>query len=234
VKVVERMSDISQKVKVIRGEGRYPPPTVRKIYPTKALLWKFYFTMFVIWAAIGIGLISLIQLISYLVGQSSSSDFPIELLDITWLLFWVGSILIIPTALVLLPFYVNSMEYIVHGDEVVVAKGLINRTVKYCPFRTVTNISTRAGLFDRLFGIGCVFVQTAGKSGQQTSPEERLEGLRLYHEIRDYILKQLRAYTHPIKPESTAQERVLDKQILYQEYLAELIEIKQILKEKKR
>ncbi|MFX0184051.1 MAG: PH domain-containing protein [Candidatus Hodarchaeota archaeon] len=229
------MSDITQKVKVIRGEGRFPPPpTARKIYPTKALLWKFYFTTFVIWALIGIGLLFLIQMIQILEMLDSSNGFPVELLDMTWWLFWVGSILIIPTALILLPFYVKSMEYTVHGDEVVVAKGLINRTVKYCPFRTVTNISTRAGLFDRLFGIGCVFVQTAGKSGQQTGPEERLEGLRLYHEIRDYILKQLRAYSHPSELESIAQERVIDKKMLYQEYITELREIKQILKEKKR
>ncbi|MFX0052868.1 MAG: PH domain-containing protein [Candidatus Hermodarchaeota archaeon] len=228
------MSDITQKVKVIRGEGRFPPPTVRKIYPTRALLWKFYFTTFVVWILVGIGLFLAIQMLSFMDNLDSSDGFPPELLDLTWLLFWVGSILIIPIVLIILPFYVKSMEYTVHGDEVVVAKGLINRTVKYCPFRTVTNISTRAGLFDRLFGIGCVFVQTAGKSGQQTGPEERLEGLRLYHEIRDYILKQLRAYSHPSESESITQEGVIDKQILYQEYVTELREIKQILKEKKR
>ncbi|MFX0172406.1 MAG: PH domain-containing protein [Candidatus Hodarchaeota archaeon] len=226
-----------EKVTIVRpekGEGYYPPPTVRKIYPTKALLWKFYFTTFVVWILVGIGLLLAIQMLSFMDNLDSSDGFPPELLDLTWLFFWVGSILIIPIVLITLPFYVKSMEYIVHGDEVVVAKGLINRTVKYCPFRTVTNISTRAGLFDRLFGIGCVFVQTAGKSGQQTGPEERLEGLRLYHEIRDYILKQLRAYSHPSEPESITQEGVIDKQILYQEYVTELREIKQILKEKKR
>ena len=171
------------------------------------------------------------QMIAYLDGLSSSSDFPVELLDMTWLLFWTA--IFIP-ALILLPFYVNSMEFIVHGDEVVVTKGLFNRTVKYCPFRTVTNISTMAGPFDRLFGIGNVFVHTAGKSGQQTGPEEKLEGLPLYDEIRDYILKQLRAYTHPGQVISAAREVSINRQTFYQEYLTELREIKQILKEKQR
>jgi membrane protein YdbS with pleckstrin-like domain len=207
---------------------------VRKIYPTKALLWKFYFTAFVIWALVGFGFIFLVQLIAYLDGLSSSSDFPVVLLDVTWLLFWVGTIFIFIPALFLLPFYVNSMEYIVHGDEVVVSKGFFNRTVKYCPFRTVTNISTRAGPFDRLFGIGNVFVHTAGKSGQQTGPEEKLEGLPLYDEIRDYILKQLRAYSLPDQLIAPAREVLIDKHTFYQEYLIELREIKHILKEKQR
>lgn len=222
------------KVRVIRGDGKIPPPTVRKIYPTKALLWKFYFTAFVVWAVIGLGLIFLLQFIIFMDGLDSSNGFPAEFLDVAWLLFWAASIFIGIPVLILLPFYVNSMEFTVHGDEVVVTKGLLNRTVKYCPFRTVTNISTRAGPFDRLFGIGCVFVQTAGKSGQQTGPEERLEGLPLYEEIRDYILKQLRAYTHPGQVKTPTEVLSIDKLTFYQEYLTELREIKEILKEKKR
>jgi hypothetical protein len=121
------------------------------------------------------------------------------------------------------------MEFIVHGDEVVVKKGLFNKTIKYCPFRTVTNISTTAGPLDRLFGIGCVNIETAGKSKAATGPEEKLEGLVLYHEIRDYILTQLRTYG-PSKGRGVISVASKDLQMLQKETLSELKEIKQILR----
>lgn len=216
------------KVKIIKGEGIFPTPEVRKIYPTKALLWKYYFTMIVIWALVAIGT----YLFTGTMSIIGDEDFPQGLLDISWVLFWVGSIIIIIPAIFLLPIYVNRMEYIVHGDEIVVAKGLINRTVKYCPFRTVTNISTRAGPFDRLFGIGNVFVQTAGQSGATTAPEEKLEGLPLYHEIRDYILKRLRVFHTSTLDDRTTTTETVDSDSLQREIIDELREIKHLLDKK--
>ncbi|MHA2297288.1 MAG: PH domain-containing protein [Candidatus Hodarchaeales archaeon] len=138
------------------------------------------------------------------------------------------------------------MEYIVHGDEVVVSKGVFNKTVKYCPFRTITNISVRVGLIDNLFGIGSIHVQTAGL-GQQRGPEEKLEGLTLHDEIRDYILKQIRIYQkgqqaiydEPAmikmrdKEEPEDLVKLTNRRLLYKEYITELRAIKWILKEKK-
>jgi membrane protein YdbS with pleckstrin-like domain len=124
------------------------------------------------------------------------------------------------------------MEFIVHGNEVIVKKGLINKTVKYCPYRTVTNISTTAGLLDRFFGIGCVNVQTAGKGGT-TGPEEKLEGLPLYHEIRDYILRQLRMYHAGVSGGKVPTHKEKDQLLVQREMINELREIKQIFKQKK-
>ena len=216
------------KIKIIKGEGIFPTPEVRKIYPTKALLWKFYFTIAIIWTLIGIG----VYIGSYFLSRFGD-DFPPALLDLSWVIFWVGSIIIIIPAIFLLPIYVNTMEYIVHGDEIVVAKGLINKTVKFCPFRTVTNISTRAGPFDRLFGIGSVNIQTAGKSGVSTGPEEKLEGLPLYHEIRDYILNRLRVFHTGTTGEVTNKTQKIESESLQREIINELREIKHLLDKKK-
>jgi membrane protein YdbS with pleckstrin-like domain len=102
------------------------------------------------------------------------------------------------------PFYVRSIEYSViseSGDtmpEIYVKKGLLNITKKHVPFRTITNISSRAGLLDRVFGIGTVEIETAGFSGaNQQGPEEKLEGVVFYEEVRDFILRELRRFRAP-------------------------------------
>ena len=82
--------------------------------------------------------------------------------------------------------------------EIYVKKGILTITRKHVPFRTITNISSNAGVFDRLFRLGSVSIETAGYSGSnQTGPEEKLEGIRFYEEVRDFILNELRKFRTP-------------------------------------
>jgi uncharacterized membrane protein YdbT with pleckstrin-like domain len=82
--------------------------------------------------------------------------------------------------------------------EIYVKKGLINITRKHVPFRTITNLQSVAGPFDRLFGIGSIEVETASGSGSSLqSAEEKLEGLTFYEELRDFILMELRKFKDP-------------------------------------
>ena len=108
--------------------------------------------------------------------------------------------------MVAIPLYIRRIEYSVISKsgmvmpEIYVRKGLINVTKKHVPFRTITNISSRAGPVDRLFGIGTAEIQTAGYSGGprgQTGPEEKLEGITFYEEVRDFILQELRRFRDP-------------------------------------
>ncbi|NIW13281.1 MAG: PH domain-containing protein, partial [Candidatus Thorarchaeota archaeon] len=75
--------------------------------------------------------------------------------------------------MILTSIYVRSIEYSVISEsgesmpEVYVQKGIFNRTRKHVPFRTITNISTKSGPLDRLFGIGSVNIETAGFSGEK-------------------------------------------------------------------
>lgn len=98
---------------------------------------------------------------------------------------------IIPSV-VLAIYYVRAIEYTIGETEIVVRKGVINKTVKYIPFRTITNVSSRYGLYDRFLGIGTVEIETAGKSGQQIEPEAKIEGIKNFQEVRDIILLSLR------------------------------------------
>ncbi len=116
---------------------------------------------------------------------------------------WVFNIIWLIPGMILTDAYVRSIEYSVISEsgesmpEVYVQKGIFNLTRKHVPFRTVTNISTKSGPLDRLFGIGSVNIETAGFSGERKEPEEKLEGIEFYEEVRDFILQELRKFRAP-------------------------------------
>ena len=114
--------------------------------------------------------------------------------------------------------YTRTMEFQIFGNEVVVKKGVINKTEKHVPYRTVTNISTRYGIFDNIFGIGTVEIETAGKTGRQSSPQEKIEGIANYVQIRNTILEELRKfrsqYTTTTEPSISKSEENIASSIL--------------------
>ena len=142
--------------------------------------------------------------------------------------------LVIMVALAILAiYYVRGIEYYIGDREVVVKKGIINKMEKHVPFRTITNISSRYGIYDRLFGIGTVQIETAGRSGSQMGPEEKIEGIDNYFEVRDEILEVLRQFRHQYAT-TTESPGVIESQEpvkgFEQQLLKELKEIKEILK----
>ncbi len=147
-------------------------------------------------------------------------------------------------AVVLLPLYIRSIEYSVIAEsgetmpEIYVKKGIVTVTRKHVPFRTITNISSQAGPFDRLFGIGNVSIETAGYSGSsQSGPEEKLEGITFYEEVRDFILNELRRFKAPYVMGTgvvyPVEEPVPRGPGLEDEMLIALREIRDLLREQK-
>ena len=158
--------------------------------------------------------------------------------------YWIlTAIWLIPT-LIAVPIYINAIDYSVIAKsgqtmpEIYVKKGIINITRKHVPFRTITNISSRAGPFDRLFGIGSVEIETAGQSGASSvGPEEKLEGIVFYEELRDFILRELRRFKDPyvtgtevVLPEDDTVIRVGGT--IEDEILGVLNEIRDLLRER--
>jgi len=185
--------------------------------------------------------------ISYIVASTDSSEIPDFDAHIDrWLRpfnYWttvLNLIWLIP-AIVVTPFYVRSIEYSVKSEtgetmpEIYVKKGILTITRKHVPFRTITNIASNAGPFDRLFGVGNVSIETAGYSGSsQTGPEERLEGIVFYEEVRDFILNELRRFRAPyvlgtevVYPED---EPVPEMEGLSDEMLVTMREIRDVLR----
>lgn len=226
---------IQSQITLIKGDGTYPHPTTRRIFPTRALYWKYYLKTFLVWFT-ALGAIIMMVLFFDFVA-SFDNEFVIfsdpEFQFLVLFLAFACSLILMPIVLVSLTLYIRNMEFIVHGDEIIVKKGFINKTVKYCPFRTITNVSTNVGVFDRLFEIGCINIQTAGAGGMTRTPEEKLEGLKVYGEIREYIVLQLRHFTHS-PTISTEHDFDGSKDLFHNNILVELKEIKKEFMKKKR
>ena len=148
-------------------------------------------------------------------------------------------------ALIVIPPYIKSIEYSVKAEsgetmpEIYSKRGIITITRKHLPFRTITNISSRAGPFDRLFKVGSVFIETAGYSGtKQAGPEEKISGIVFYEEVRDFILKELRKFKEPYVTGTEVvyptEEPVPKMEGLEDEILTTLREIRDLLRDRKK
>jgi len=232
------------------------PPIKRvtsgKIFkPSKAFLHKNLFRAaflaVIFWLTVVLGFIGA----SFLGAVVEPESIPNAIQHInTWIFpinFWaivINLVWLIPV-LIFIPFEFRSIEYSVKAEtgetmpEIYVKRGVFTITRKHVPFRTITNISSRAGLFDRLFGIGSVHIETAGYSGSnQTGPEVKLEGIVFYEEVRDFILNELRKFKAPYvigtEVVPRIEEPVPKTEGLDDEILITLREIRDILKTQKK
>ena len=222
--------------------------TSGKIFkPSKAYLHKLLFQSIFAFALFWLMVVATFVGVSYLVALSDPIEYPsASQLIYNWIgpiNFWtivINLVWLIPT-LIAIPLYYRRIEYSVKaksGDtmpEIYSKRGIVTITRKHVPFRTITNISSRAGPFDRLFKIGSVHIETAGYSGaNQSGPEEKLSGIVFYEEVRDFILKELRKFKEPyvIGTEVTypVEEPVPRMEGLDDEILITLREIRDLLR----
>jgi membrane protein YdbS with pleckstrin-like domain len=177
--------------------------------PSKALRNKYWFTAIMVAIVTWLMVVGSVYGLSYLISLDegwSHADFINQWLSLVNYWTIIAELVWLIPALVLIPVYINAIEYSVISEtgeaspEIYVRKGIINITKKHVPFRTITNISSRAGIIDRLFGIGNVEIQTAGYSGGpagQSGPEEKLEGIKAYDALTRFVLGELRRFRDP-------------------------------------
>ena len=160
----------------------------------------------------------------------------------------VLTIIFLPIA-VAYPFYIRSFEYSVISEkggampEVYTKKGLFTVTRRHVPLRTITNVTTKAGPFDRIFGIGTCEIETAGagrtNAAGQPMPDEKIEGIPFYEEVRDFILQELRKFRAPYvtgtEVVSAEDALIVDRpDSLDDEILQTLREIRDILRNERK
>ncbi|MCK4537273.1 MAG: PH domain-containing protein [Candidatus Krumholzibacteria bacterium] len=115
------------------------------------------------------------------------------------LLFWI------PSMALSVPYY-KSLSYEIQDDEVIVRVGIVTKSVKHVPYRTVTNITVNRGLFDRfLFNLGTLNIQTAGMSGS-TGAEESLVGLTDVQGVYDIVVEKLHRFRGGMSPTTADDE----------------------------
>ena len=145
--------------------------------PSKKFRNKMWFlaivTAVMLWLLMTLAMFAVFWLVSVVEGSTLTvllGRFSYWWPIISTYLWMFNAIWFIPYVIIY-PIYLRAFEYSVIArsgqtmPEIYTKKGLINITRKHVPFRTITNISSRAGIFDRMFGIGTVEIETAGSSG---------------------------------------------------------------------
>jgi len=150
----------------------------RVFKPDRRFYYKEWFGAVIVWLFFWLCAIGILVLGSWIGASDTASNW----VPLFWVIFYdwlpavnfwyvVSSVFWFLPILIAIPMYIRSFEYSVISKagatmpEIYVKKGLINVTKKHVPFRTITNIASRAGPIDRMFGIGTVEIQTAGFSG---------------------------------------------------------------------
>ena len=119
------------------------------------------------------------------------------------------------------PYY-NSLRYQVEKDEVIVHAGIWTQSVKHVPYRTVTNLTVKRDVLDRILGLGTLRIQTAGMSGQKGA-EETLAGMETAHEVYEAVATELRRFRSAMAPTQAGSEGV-PAPVSTGEAMAELLE----------
>jgi len=138
-------------------------------------------------------------------------------LDVLW---WIPGMLLVH------PYY-KSLSYEVQEKQVIVRAGIWTRSVKHVPYRTVTNITIKRGIRDRMLGLGTLEIQTAGMSGSQGGAEQSLVGLADAQQVYEMVAGKLRRFRGGMAP--TAAEMEGEGATELQEILEELRAIRRVL-----
>ena len=120
----------------------------------------------------------------------------VGVLDVLW---WIPGMLLSGP-------YFRSLSYEVQDDEVIVHVGILTKSVKHVPYRTVTNLQVKRDILDRwFFGLGTLNIQTAGMSGQKGA-EESLVGLDNVQDVYELVATELRRFRGGMAPTGTGEE----------------------------
>ncbi len=116
----------------------------------------------------------------------------------------VVNLILLVAPLVFVGPYYRSLRYEILDDEVIVIAGILTKSVKHVPYRTVTNLKVTRGPVDRLFGLGSLAIQTAGMSGT-TGAEENLVGLSDVQDVYEEVAARLRRFRSAMAPDQAGE-----------------------------
>jgi membrane protein YdbS with pleckstrin-like domain len=245
-------------------EGRVIKPPIeqaisgRVFHPDIAFLYKKWFRVFIVLFLIWTGIFVFFALANDPVFVADIIEIAIWteiLFTLGWetvsFYYWTIGVTVFVLWMIYTYIYVKRIDYSLASwdgevsPEIYVRKGIIQITQRHVPFRTVTNLRTRRGIFDRLFGIGTIQIETAAKSSiahggglialilqrlmRGGAGAENIEGVKFHEELRNFILRELRGFGRaPLlgKPEGKVGQR---KSVFNRKTLAAFQEVRDAL-----
>ena len=93
----------------------------------------------------------------------------------------------------MVPFYFRfkTLRYRFDAEGVSVSPGILWRKESYLTYARIQDIHVSRNIFERWLGLGKVEIQTASGS---TSAAESIEGVKEYHEIRNFLYARMRGH----------------------------------------
>lgn len=147
--------------------------------------------------------------------------------------WFVTAIIVTPILITMLfifywiPKYYHTIIYKITSSEIVWRRGVWFKNTGIVPFNRITNVDIIQGPVSRHFGIGTLKIQTAGYSGANTrSSEIRLEGIREFEEMREFLMKFVRG-RKPVAVEAFEEESAET------DVVKELVKIRKLLERKR-
>ena len=95
------------------------------------------------------------------------------------LLFWFLEM----SFLLFIWVYLSTTLYIIKSDRLEIRNGVFVKRSRTVPFDQMVNITCKQTLFQRFFGIGDLFIDTAGGKPFEVS----LAGVEKHQELKDYL-----------------------------------------------
>ncbi len=224
-------------------EGRVIKPPMEQVvsgrvfHPDNAFLYKKWLRVFIILILVWTALFVFFTLANDPVFIADISEIAIWadiLFELGWEtinLYYLGAASIVfGLWMMYTVIYVKRIDYSLASwegavsPEIFVKKGIIKITQRHVPFRNITHVKTRRGVFDRLFGIGTIQIETATKFSTAQgggiialilqklmrggAGAENIEGVKFHEELRDFILRELRGFSRfPLPIETSGRTR---------------------------
>jgi membrane protein YdbS with pleckstrin-like domain len=154
---------------------------------------KLYLTITLIALAVQLGNLVLSGLILLDRGEGPRTALVVLLITTALNLLWWAPMMVWSGP------YFRSLGYEIGDEQVIVRQGVLTRAVKHVPYRTVTNITVKRGLLDRLLSLGTLEIQTAGISGTHQA-EQSLVGLTDADEVYALVAARLGRFRGGMAP----------------------------------
>ncbi|MBD3193894.1 MAG: PH domain-containing protein [Candidatus Lokiarchaeota archaeon] len=158
----------------------------------------------IILSVIFIGIFLFIWLLIW--GISLDEGFPYPTMLLTFITITTG---LIPFSMILISSYayekayVKNFYYVIQEDSIVIHHGVFTKVKATIPYSRVQNINITNGVFDRMFNLFTVKVETAGSSaaaqaaqGGVIRPEGYIPGLENPNIIEEKISEMMTKYSN--------------------------------------